>query len=266
MIDALRQQFSSSMTAEEKTNRLTEFLQIAILKILSDGGYFKHLAFVGGTALRILYDLRRFSEDLDFSLTSRRGYAFKALPGHLERNLRLFGLQVELKPKEEKVVQSVFVKFPGLLNDLGIAGSPGQKLSIRVEVDTNPPRGAVTETSLVYKTYLFDVVRYDLPSLYATKLHACFFRKYTKGRDYYDLVWYLGKRVEPNFKLLNNAIKQTEQKNLNIDRATLPQFIVERLKRVDFSAVRRDVERFLEDKAELRMLDFERLKQLIEGR
>lgn len=263
MIDVLRQQFTGAMSAEEKINRLREFLQILVLKILSDKGYFKNLAFVGRTALRIFYSLRRFSEDLDFSLMNRKDYDFATLISVLKKELRLFGIEVELKSRMEKVVQSAFVKFPGLLHELGIATLGDQKLSIRVEVDTHPPDGAVTEAGLINRTYLLSIVRFDLPSLYATKLHACFFRKYTKGRDFYDLVWYLGKKIEPNYKLLNNAIRQTHATDIRLTPANLSNFLAERLARVDFKTVRNDVERFLEDKTELKLLDFQVLNGLI---
>jgi predicted nucleotidyltransferase component of viral defense system len=263
MIDVLRQQISPAMTAEEKTNRVREFLQILILKILSDRGYFTHLAFVGGTALRILYNLRRFSEDLDFSLMIKKGYKFRTIVANLEKDLRLFGLEPELKPKEDKMVQSLFLKFPNLLGEIGISVPSGQKLSIRVEIDTNPPKGAITETTIINRTYLFTLLRFDLTSLYATKLHACFFRKYTKGRDYYDLVWYLGKKIEPNYKLLNNSIIQTEGYDMKLNRDNLSAFIVNRLQKVDFRVVRRDVERFLEDKTELKLLDFNIINDIL---
>ena len=79
------------------------------------------------------------------------------------------------------------------------------------------------------------------------------------------MVWYLGKKIEPNYKLLNNAIKQTQGKDMKIGPDNLNQFMVEQLQRVDFNAVRKDVERFLEDKKELMLLDFRMLKGLIES-
>jgi len=78
-------------------------------------------------------------------------------------------------------------------------------------------------------------------------------------------VWYLGKKIEPNYKLLNNAIKQTQGKDMKIGPDNLNQFMVEQLQRVDFNAVRKDVERFLEDKRELMLLDFRMLKGLFES-
>jgi predicted nucleotidyltransferase component of viral defense system len=265
VIDVLRQQYDANMSAEEKTNRVREFLQIIALKIMSDKGYFKNIAFVGGTALRIIYNLRRFSDDLDFSLLNKKGFDFNRLVSDLEKEIKLFGLEAELKPKVEKVVQSVLVKFPGVLNEAGVTSFKEQKLAIKVEVDTNPPAGAVTQASLINRTYLFSIVSLDLSSLFATKLHACLFRKYSKGRDFYDLVWYLGKKIEPNYELLNNAIKQTEGKDMNLGRDNVKQFLIERLKHVDFNAAKRDVERFLEDRRELSMFDYELLKGVIES-
>lgn len=253
------------MSSEEKINRIREFLQILALKILSDRGCFKNIAFVGGTALRIIHDLRRFSNDLDFSLVNKKGFDFESVVSDLEREIKLFGLDVEMKPKVEKVVQSVFVKFPGVLSEAGVTAFREQKLAIKVEIDTNPPSGGIIQSSLINKTYLFTVTSFDLSSLFATKLHACLFRKYSKGRDFYDLIWYLGKKVEPNYKLLNNAIKQTEGKDMNLGRDNIKQFLVERLEHVDFSAAKKDVEPFLEDKQELSMFDYELLKGIIQS-
>lgn len=261
----MRQQYAANMSAEEKTNRIREFLQILALKILSDKGYFGNIAFVGGTALRIIHNLRRFSDDLDFSLVRKKGFNFDRLVTDLQKEFQLFGLDAEMKPKVEKVVQSVFVKFPEVLSEAGVVSFKEQKLAIKVEVDTNPPSGGVSQSRLINKTYLFTLTSFDLPSLFATKLHACLFRKYSKGRDFYDLIWYIGKNVEPNYKLLNNAIKQTEGKEMNLGRDNIKTFLVERLKHVDFSAAKKDVEQFLEDKRELSMFDYELLKGVIES-
>ena len=99
----------------------------------------------------------------------------------------------------------------------------------------------------------------------ATKLHACFFRKYTKGRDFYDLVWYLGRKVSPNLELLNNAIQQTEKKALGITTANLKEFMLGRLERVDFNAAVADVRRFILDENELRVINKSSLSSLVSG-
>ncbi len=260
MIDVLKQQFKPSMDVGDKINRVREFLQILCLKIIHDKGYFENMAFVGGTALRILYDLRRFSEDLDFSVTTKKGYDFLKIIAALTSELELNGFDVQSKNKADKTVQSSFFKFNNLLNELGLSQMKEQKLSIRIEVDSNPPEGWNTQTTLINKTYIFNISHLDLSSLYATKLHACFFRKFIKGRDFYDLLWYLGRKTEPNFILLNNAIKQTEGKDLKLDEKNFKVFLLDKLETVDFAFVSKDVGRFLEDKKELELLDFELIK------
>ncbi|OIO73840.1 MAG: hypothetical protein AUJ85_07055 [Elusimicrobia bacterium CG1_02_37_114] len=263
MYELLKQKLKRAITAEDKINKLREFLQTLILKIMFDHQTFENLAFVGGTALRILYGVRRYSEDLDFSLIKRRNYSFESLINDLLYELKHYGLKVESVKKENNVVNICMIKFPALLNELSISGIKEQKLSIKLEIDTNPPKGWNTALTPISESYVFAIKHFDLPSLYATKLHACFFRRYTKGRDFYDLVWYLGKKTVPNFILLNNAVKQTEKKDFKIDSRNLKTFLIDKLKGVDFNYIRKDVERFLEDKNELKMLDKKIIMQII---
>ncbi|HBB67223.1 MAG TPA: hypothetical protein DCZ93_07970 [Elusimicrobia bacterium] len=263
MIEVLKQQFTAAMPAEEKLNRTREFLQVMALKNLSDRNAFENLAFVGGTALRILYDMRRFSEDLDFSLVLAKGYDFKEINSGLVRHFKLNNLEAESKPKVEKTVHSTFLKFPGVLKELGLGAFEAQKLSIKLEVNSNPPKGWKLADTTLNKTYIFSVRHFDLPSMLATKIHACFFRKYTKGRDFYDLVWYLGRKVSPNIELLNNAIQQTEGKKPGITRATLKDFMLGKLGKIDFNVAVEDVRRFIVDESELRVINKNSLSSLI---
>lgn len=263
MLGVLKQQIKPEMSLEEKLNRVREFLQILILKIMHDKGYFNNLAFVGGTALRFLFNLRRFSEDLDFSLVDKKKYNFKELNLQIERELRLFGLSIETKIREKLMVQNTFLKFSELLKDLGVSRLSDQKLSIKIEVDSNPPKGWNLETTLINKVYLVNLVHFDLPSLCASKLHACLYRKYTKGRDFYDLVWYIARQVEPNYILLNNAIKQTQGIDLRLNDDNFKEFLLNNLEKIDFEVVKKDVERFLEDKQELGLLRFEIIKNML---
>ncbi|MDD3905680.1 MAG: nucleotidyl transferase AbiEii/AbiGii toxin family protein [Candidatus Omnitrophica bacterium] len=263
MTDLIKQQFKPGMKDEEKLNRVREFLQIVTLKIIYDKGFFKNLAFVGGTALRFLYDLRRFSEDLDFSLINDEGYAFSAVNSEIERGFKLYGLEVEIRPKEERAVHSTFLKFPGLLKNLGLSQLASQKLSIKMEVDSWPPKGWALETTLVNKIYMINITHLDISSMYATKLHACLCRKYVKGRDFYDLVWYLTKKITPNFILLNTAMEQTEHKNFGLSENNYKDFLSDRIGKIDFKDVQKDVDRFLEDKNELKLLTAETIKGLL---
>jgi len=248
MEDIIRNFLSKYRTAEEKTNHLREFLQILILRELSDKGYFRNLSFVGGTALRFLFDLRRFSEDLDFSLFMKRGYKFGKLCLDLQRSLAKYGFDIDVRKNDQKTVQSIDIKFKNLLYAFGLSSIRSHKLFIRLEIDTNPPKGGKTQISVINRTFIFTVTHFDLASLYALKLHACFYRKYTKGRDFYDLIWYLGKKLEPNFFLLNNAVKQTQGKNPRINAVNFKDFLTDKLAGVNFPRIRKDVEHFLEDK------------------
>jgi predicted nucleotidyltransferase component of viral defense system len=264
MIEILRKEIDKFHSREEKINHLREFLQILILKIIYDTGFMANLVFTGGTALRILFDLRRFSEDLDFSLVHRKNYDFVDFSRTLKDRLSQYGLLVETKKKTEKYVQKVDVRFIEILFKLSLSSMHSENLLIRIEIDTNPPAGGRTEISTVNKTFIFQVVHFDIPSLFATKIHACFYRKYTKGRDFYDLLWYLTKKAEPNFRLLNNAIRQTQgDKVPAVSKDNLGTFLRDKLKKVDFKTVRKDVERFLEDKNEVALLNRETFLDLV---
>ena len=225
---------------------------------------FECCAFVGGTALRVLHDLKRYSEDLDFSAL-REGFSAKPLFTDIEADAGRYGFAVETKHKMEGAVQSCWFRFKGLLYDLKISGIKDQRLSIKMEIDTRPPAGAVVAVAPVNTPFMFLVRTFDLPSSLATKLHACFFRKYTKGRDFYDLLWYRGKKVIPNYILLNNAIEQTQKVKLNITPETIKSFLRERVNAVDFDAVRKDVGPFIENKDELKMLKKDTFTAIIDS-
>jgi len=265
MIDVIKQQFKPGMSAGEKLNVAREFLQILCLKVMSDRQMFDQCAFLGGTSLRVLYDLRRFSEDLDFSLINHKGYDFSDMNRQLIKAFGLYGLPMETRVRTQTNVHNLTMKFSGLPKELGLSGLAGEKLFIKLEVDVNPPAGWRVANTVVNRTYMFNIVHYDLPSLYAGKLHACLFRKYTKGRDIYDFVWYLGKKVKPNFELLNNAIRQTHHKDAGIDEGNFKKFLLDFVAKVDFGAAAKDVERFLEDKGELNLFDRRVLEDTIKS-
>ncbi|MFC2079826.1 nucleotidyl transferase AbiEii/AbiGii toxin family protein, partial [Candidatus Bipolaricaulota bacterium] len=176
-------------TSERRKNVLREYLQAHILFSLQAGRAFEQLAFVGGTALRFLYGLRRYSEDLDFSLERSEAYDFPRLLGRIESDLTQAGFEVTMHPHEGTPVHSAFVRFPGLLAECGLSPHPTQKLSIKIEVDTSPPAGATLQTTVINRDFLLALQHHDLPSLMAGKLHAVLSRRYTKGRDIYDLLW-----------------------------------------------------------------------------
>ncbi|OGF50847.1 MAG: hypothetical protein A2044_08410 [Candidatus Firestonebacteria bacterium GWA2_43_8] len=263
MIEVIKQSIEGSKSGEERVNRTREFLQVLMLKILFDRGYFENIAFAGGTALRILYGLRRYSEDLDFSLVKKEKYDFDKIADALLFELGKNGFKVEEKRRTVQTVNSVLLRFSGLYGKLDLPGQSDEKFLVKLEVDSNPPKGGKSVIMPLTDRFVLAVNTFDLPSLFAGKLHACFFRKYTKGRDFYDLVWYLGKRITPNLKLLNNAVIQTEKKDLKLTELTYKDFLAEKLKKVDFTGVRKDVEVFLEDKNELKLLDKELILKML---
>ena len=246
MKDVLAAKLAHLESNEEKYNIAREFLQELILQIMDRQGYFSHLAFVGGTALRILYDLPRFSEDLDFCLVKPAGFRFDRLLGALKRELGLNGFEVEAAAeKKDKAVLGEFIRFKGLLYELGLTSHKNEKLFIKLEIDAHPPSGWRTEIALVNKDFLFKVQSYDLPSLFASKLHAFLFRKYAKGRDYYDLLWFLARKTPVNYRLLSAAAEQTERKKYRLDAAGLKRLLIEKINRADFPKIISDAAVFL---------------------
>ena len=241
---------------EAKKNVLREYLQAHILFSLQAGRAFEKLAFVGGTALRFLYGLRRYSEDLDFSLEKPNAYAFPRLLERIESDLTKAGFAVTMYPHEGTPVHSAFVRFPGLLAECGLSPHPTQKLSIKIEVDTSPPVGATLQTTVINRHFLVALQHHDLSSLMAGKLHALLSRPYVKGRDIYDLLWYLSRSepTAPNIPLLQNALAQTNWQGTQVTAETWRLVVELRLRELNFTDVAADVAPFLESLAERDLL------------
>ncbi len=240
-------------------NLAKEYLQSRILGILQETGAMMPLAFCGGTALRFLYGLQRFSEDLDFSLV-RAGADF-SLERYIERVKHTLSREgYEIAPaqlKTDRIVQRVMLKFPGLPFGLGLSSRANQNLSIRVEIDTNPPAGAGTEITVVRKFQLLRLQHFDKSSLFAGKIHAVLERNHTKGRDLYDLAWYLADTEwpGPNMVMLRNALVQTGWTQLRANSIDLRCELANRFEAVDWAAARRDVQPFIEKPVEIEILN-----------
>jgi hypothetical protein len=245
-------------------NRLREYLQALVLRSLHESEAFRPLAFVGGTALRFLHGLPRFSEDLDFSLVSAEGYAGMAWMAKVKRDLALAGFDPQVTWNDRRVVHTGWVRLSGLLRDAGLSARPEQKLSIKLEIDTRPPAGALCERRIVTRHVTFLVQHYDLPSLLAGKLHAAITRKYATGRDWYDLVWYLSPRppVAPNLALLQNALDQTRGVG-TCDAQSWGALVRERLASCNLAAIRDDVRPFLERPQDADLLTQDNLLALL---
>lgn len=241
-----------------RLNLVREYLQASILRSLQESGAFAALAFQGGTALRFLHGLRRFSEDLGFSLERPEHHG--GLPRLVEsvmRDMELEGYEAETRLRTRTTVHSALLKFPRILMETGLSQRRLAKLAVRLDVDTRPPAGAVEETRLVTRHFPMVFRAHDLRSCMAGKVHALLTRPYTKGRDLFDLAWYLThpERPSPNMELLRNALAQTGWDGPPPSEESWTGILAARLSSLDWGAAVRDVEPFLEDSRDLRLLD-----------
>lgn len=248
MKDHLLQLIAAQKTSNQKVNIMREYLQANILRTLHSQGAFRTLAFVGGTALRFLYNLPRYSEDLDFSLEGSKSLDFRQLMMTVKREFELTGYKVELTHKDQKTVFGAFIKFEGLSYEAGISPHKSQKFSIKLDVDTNPPKGAELDSIVINKFFLIAYASYKIPSLFAGKLHALLNRPYVKGRDFFDLGWYLStwRELVPNLVLLRNALAQTGWEETMPDEKNWRELIAKKVVATDWNKVKKDVENFLE--------------------
>ncbi len=245
-----------------------EYLQARVLESLQDAGAFLRWAFMGGTALRFLYAIPRFSEDLDFSLVNEGEDAgFRSALTEVKRALGREDYRVEIKVKDEKTVSSAWLRFPGLPHEIGMSPHASQVLSIKVELDTRPPPGAGIATSIVRRHATLNLCHYDKASLLAGKLHAVLSRKWTKGRDLFDLAWYLSDRSwpAPNLALLNAALAQTGWKGSVMTAGNWRDEIRKRLTALDWDKARADVRPFLERERDMAMVNKETLDSLLDA-
>jgi predicted nucleotidyltransferase component of viral defense system len=245
-------------------NLLREYLQAHILRSLHECEAFRSVAFVGGTALRFLHGLQRFSEDLDFSVVSAEEYEGREWMAKVKRDLTLAGFDPLVTWNDRKAVHAGWIRLAGILNEAGLSPMPEEKLSIKLEIDTSPPAGARCERRVVTRHVTFLLQHYDLPSLMAGKLHAILARKYAKGRDWYDLVWYLSQRsqVEPNVELLQNALDQTHGDG-KLDALSWRKLVQDRLESFDMKIIRSDVSPFLERTQDAALLTRDNLIDLL---
>ena len=271
MKEYLRERVDQSKNAAEARLIVREYLQARVLEALQRAGAFGTWAFLGGTALRFLYQLPRFSEDLDFSRMSvpesqdhTEGDFLRYMDG-IRKTFQAEVYEVDIRPRPQAVVQSAFIGFPGLLYELGLSPHVNQKISIKVEVDTNPPAHAKTERSIRRNHVLLNLFHYDKGSLFSGKLHALIHRPYVKGRDVYDLVWYLSDRTwpAPNLPLLQASLAQTGMGLSDTAVGRWRTLVAERITAMDWDRVVADVAPFLERSEEIELLTRDNVLNLL---
>lgn len=246
-------------------NLVREALQAKILRALQRGGAMIPLAFHGGTALRFLYSLNRFSEDLDFALERPDGYDFRRFLKGIQSDLGREHYEVRLKVNDKNVVHKAFIHFPGLLYALGLPAQPTENLSIKLEVDTKPPAGAVLETTLIRRHETLRLQHHDRAALFAGKVHAVLQRSYTKGRDLFDLIWYLAAPdwPSPNLKMLNSALEQSGWQGDALTIANWRGSLKERLGNLDWQRAVEDLRPFVRSEEDLKMVTLENAEELL---
>ncbi len=248
----------------EYTNALQEILQEIVLLGLWRSKFFEHGAFYGGTALRILYGLNRFSEDLDFSLLrSNKNFQLSKYLVALEKELSAFGFQVTVEQKNKSwssAVQSAFLKTEtaGALlvitadERISHAIPAGKLLKIKLELDTEPPSGFNTETKYLLRPISFGVRTYALPDLFAGKMHAILCRQWknrVKGRDWYDLVWYVANYPQLHLDHLEERMRQSGhwQQKGTLGKGELADLLSNAIGTLDIEQAKKDVIPFIKD-------------------
>jgi len=251
--EKLRQYRATNAVEEE--NATKEIIQEIALYALWRSDFFDVALFQGGTSLRILHRLPRFSEDLDFMLRlPNPEFDWAPYLKILVEVFAQFGLKLDAQPKErmDKAVREAVLKDDSIASqlDLTFAGT-GRRRTIRIklEIDTNPPPGSGEGSTFLDFPADYEVRHQDLPSNFALKIHALLCRGYLKGRDWYDFSWYVSNGVSPNLTHLHAALIQAGpwagQEGLKIDIAWLEDTLRNTIATIDWKAAANDVRRFL---------------------
>ncbi|MDP8289717.1 MAG: nucleotidyl transferase AbiEii/AbiGii toxin family protein [Candidatus Susulua stagnicola] len=244
---------------QEEENALREISQEIALAALSRGDFFKKAVFHGGTCLRIFYSMERFSEDLDFMLKNAdQHFSFEPYIKNMAMEFQSYGYRLEVvdRSKTEDIVKKCFLKDDSLGKVLNLTHFKGvtnmRKIKIKLEVDTNPPIGSNFENKFLDFPFPFSATIQDMPSLFAGKSHALLCREYTKGRDWYDFIWYVSRRININWEFLSEAINQQgpwKGQNIKINRNWYINKMVKRIEGIDWKAVKQEMARFLKPSA-----------------
>ena len=264
---------------EETLAAMREIMQEIALAALSRTDFYKKAAFYGGTALRIFHGLDRYSEDLDFSLLetdpkfSLTPY-FSAITDEFEA----LGIRVSIREKDKRIktpIESAFLKSETIWQELVLEDivkqhgiSSNKSIKIKIEIDRVPPLGFETEEKLLVRPFSFYVNCFALPSLFAGKLHALLFRKWknrVKGRDWYDMEWYIRKGVPLN--ILHFLLRARETKDWNeetINKEQVLELLKDKIHSVSFDSVKDDVRKFIRNDEQLAIWNTDYFNDLIQ--
>lgn len=273
-------------TSQSSYEALREVLQEIVLLGLYDAGFFKYVAFYGGTALRILHSLPRFSEDLDFSLLEKdESFDINPFKEAIIFTLKSFGFEVNMEIKEKNSqIASAFIKGNTIKHLLNINVPKkitdkihkNQIVKIKLEIDTNPPLEFQTKNIIRLNPRPFSINAFTLPCLYAGKMHALLCRAWTsrpKGRDWYDLVWYVANDVKLDIThlkaRLNQSCRYLEQNDIkipaNLTKDNIKKLLLKRIENLDIQKAKNDILPFIKEPKELELWSKEFFVEIVES-
>ncbi len=255
---------------DDEINALKEIIQEIVLSGLSRGSFFDVAAFYGGTALRIFHHLDRFSEDLDFALIGANSdFQLSTYFPYIEKELKAYGLNLEVSTKEkinESNITSAVVRGDTLEHILKFFPNDEnnqyyhllKKIKIKFEVDINPPSGANYEYKYKLLPSPHQIKVYDMPSLFAGKIHAILCRNWkirVKGRDLYDYVFFLANHTSVNLELIKNKLIASNYIDPNslFDISVLKKLLIAKFSVIDYKEAKEDVLPFIKDPQSLNL-------------
>jgi len=248
------------LTVQDHENALKEIIQEIVLLGLWRSKFYEKAVFYGGSALRILHKLDRFSEDLDFSLIHPENTLnFKRYLVAVKSELELWGFEVSTEEKNKKnksTIDSAFIKANTLIHLLKIDSNlkihKNAVMKIKLEIDQEPATGFTCDLKYHLHPIPFTIKTMTLPSLFAGKIHALLcrtLRTNIKGRDWYDLIWFVKNNIPCELHYLKQKMVQTGHFDLSeaLDKEKVVSLLSEKIKAIDFSLAKKDVEPFLKN-------------------
>src|SRR5574344_1053478 len=252
-------------------NAIKEVAQEITLYALSNSDFFSHVAFYGGTALRIFYHLPRFSEDLDFSLKEKDStFSFDKYKKIIDITFTSLDFGFKVFNKEKTAIANTRTFYlegnkHDLCVDIGISDEitfhiqKEEVIKIKIEIDINPPAKANYVDAFLELPETFKITMYDEPSMFAAKIHALLFRKRKtlnriKGRDLYDFAFYAKRKTFINLEHLEARIIESnyEYKGSILSIEKVKELLINKFKVIDYSDAQEDVKRFIDNENEIK--------------
>lgn len=257
-----------SQTEQDTINALKEIFQEIALLGLWRAKFFEHAVFYGGTALRILYGLDRFSEDLDFSLLKpNTHFQFNPFNQAIISELKSFGFNVTIEKKQKAItstIESAFIKANTHQQLISIEADKTiihrfhhmNTLKIKMEIDTNPPQHFNTDAVTLLMPLPFSINTMTMPDLFAGKIHAILCRPWqqrVKGRDWYDFIWYISREIPVNLTHLQARLIQSDawDQTNHFTHQALIQKLEEKINTTDFNNAKKDILPFIKNKTNI---------------